>query len=402
MRKNSFRIPVLIGSIVVFLGLSIQIFYPTPIHAEEVFKIGVPTALSGAYAQYGIQQKRTVEMMLPEIEAKGLLGRKVEFIWEDSKGDPATAVRKARKLVEKDGVKFLLGPPLSSEALAVSAMLPRWKAIYISSINGAGKLTGSKFNRYFFRVNTSAPMESRTIALYMKDSPLKSFYGIGSDYAWPRSSVGAFEQQVKEMGKQWAGSIFAPLGTFDWATYIAKIKEAKPDALYVAIPGKDGVAFYSQVKKFGLSKEVQIVLSIVELMAILGTGDAMENFIGNSRYPFTIDSPKNKAFVEKFYKKHNFYPDMFDGETYEALEFFFKAVTKAGTDDVDAVIQAWEGLEYDGLEGKFLMRACDHQASQPGFMVRAVKAEGYPHLIPKIIKTYTGEQITPPCRKDSF
>jgi branched-chain amino acid transport system substrate-binding protein len=304
--------------------------------------------------------------------------------------------------VEQDGVKFLLGPPLSSEALAVSAMLPQWEAIYISSINGAGKLTGSKYNRYFFRVNTSAPMESRVVSLYMEESPYQTFYGVGSDYAWPRSSVGAFEKQIKAMGKKWVGSVFAPLGTFDWATYIAKIKEAKPDAIYVAVPGKDAPAFYSQAKEFGLSKESQIVLSIVELTSIMGTGDAMENFIGNSRYPFTLDSPQNKSFVKTFYDKHKIYPDMFDGETYEALEFFLKAVTKAGTDDVDAVIKAWEGLEYDGIEGKFVMRACDHQAVQPGFMVRAVKDEAYPHLIPKILKVYSGDQIMPPCRKDSF
>jgi hypothetical protein len=68
---------------------------------------------------------------------------------------------------------------------------------------------------------------------------------------------------------------------------------------------------------------------------------------------------------------------------------------------VDAVIKAWEGLEYEGLEGEFVMRACDHQAVQPGFMVRAVKREGYPHLIPDILSVYSGDQITPPCREDS-
>src|SRR3989449_10102225 len=70
-------------------------------------KIGMPAALSGAYAQYGIQARRAAELFSKDIKGKGILGRPVEFIYEDTAGDPATAVRKAQKLVEKGGVKFL-------------------------------------------------------------------------------------------------------------------------------------------------------------------------------------------------------------------------------------------------------------------------------------------------------
>jgi len=107
--------------------------------AAEPIKIGLPSALSGSNAQYGIQAKRACELFGKEINAKGgVLGRPLSFIYEDTGGDPATAVRKAQKLVEKDGVKFLTGTVLSSEALAVSAKCPEWKVILMSTINGAG------------------------------------------------------------------------------------------------------------------------------------------------------------------------------------------------------------------------------------------------------------------------
>src|SRR5262244_4376578 len=77
--------------------------------AAEPIKIGMPAALSGAYAQYGIQARRAADLFAKDIKTKGILGRPVEFIFEDTAGDPATAVRKAQKLVEKDGVKFLTG-----------------------------------------------------------------------------------------------------------------------------------------------------------------------------------------------------------------------------------------------------------------------------------------------------
>src|SRR5437867_10153261 len=128
---------------------------------------------------------------------------------------PATAVRKAQKLVEKDGVKFLTGVVLSSEALAVSAKCPEWKVIFMSTINGAGALTAKSWNRYFFRVNTSGPMGARAVSLYLVESPMKRFFGLGSDYAWGRDSVGSFEKLITAAGKEIVGKDYPQVGTKD-------------------------------------------------------------------------------------------------------------------------------------------------------------------------------------------
>src|SRR5213594_1361461 len=98
--------------------------------AQNPIKIGMPAALSGAYAQYGIQAKRAADLFAKDVKAKGILGRPVEFIFEDTAGDPATAVRKAQKLEEKDGVKFLTGVALSSEALAVRNFTPSFSTSF--------------------------------------------------------------------------------------------------------------------------------------------------------------------------------------------------------------------------------------------------------------------------------
>src|SRR5215475_7047768 len=187
--------------------------------AQTPIKIGMPAALSGAYAQYGIQAKRAAELFSKDIKAKGILGRPVEFIYEDTGGDPAAAVRKAQKLVEKDGVKFLTGVALSSEALAVSAKCPEWKVIFMSTINGAGALTAKAFHRYFFRVNTS--------------------------------------------------------GTKDFASYIAKIRQSKADGVYLALPGQDATIYLKQAHQFGLNREVKPIMEILELENMKAVGDAM-------------------------------------------------------------------------------------------------------------------------------
>ncbi len=372
--------------------------------AAEPIKIGVPTVLSGGNAQYGIQVKRACELWAKESKAKGgLLGRPVEFIFEDTAADPATAVRKAQKLVEKDGVKFLTGVVLSSEGLAISAKCPEWKVVFMSTVNGVGALTAKSFHRYFFRANTSGPMGIRAVTLYLAESPMKRFFGLGSDYAWGRDSVGAFERGVKASGKEFLGSEFPPIGTKDFAAYIAKVKQAKPDACCLVLLGQDATIFLKQAAQFGLTKDVKLIMEILEMEVLKAVGEGAAGTLGGSRYPFTYDSPKNRDFVKRFHEMHNVYPDMFDGQMYDGMEWLAQVIQKAGTaDDVEKIIPAFEDSSYEGLKGKFFMRKCDHQAEQPGFMVEAVKDAKYPHLIPKILASYGGERVTPKCRTEDF
>ena len=372
--------------------------------AAEPIKVGLPSALSGSNAQYGTQAKRACELFGKEINAKGgVLGRPLQFIYEDTGGDPATAVRKAQKLVEKDDVKFLTGTVLSSEALAVSAKCPEWKVILMSTINGAGQLTTTAWHRYFFRVNTSGPMGARAVSLYLAESPMKRFFALGSDYAWGRDSVGSFDKQITAAKKDVVGKDYPPVGTKDFASYIAKIRQSRAEACYMALPGQDATIFFKQASQFGLTREVKLVTEILELENLKAVGEAMTGTIGSSRYPFTVDTPKNRDFVKRFHAMHGIYPDMFDGETYEGLEWLAQTIQKAGTaDDVEKVIEAWEDSTYEGLEGPFFMRKCDHQAVQPGFVVEAAKDPKYPHLIPKILATYPGDKVTPKCRTEDF
>jgi branched-chain amino acid transport system substrate-binding protein len=373
-------------------------------YASNPIKIGIPTVLSGGAAQYGIQARRAAELFQKDITAKGgVLGRPVEFLFEDTGGDPATAVRKAQKLVEKDGVKFLTGVVLSSEGLAVSAKCPEWKVVFMSTINGAGALTAKSYNRYFFRINTSGPMGARAVSLYLGEAPMKRFFAIGSDYAWGRDSVASFSSQIAVAKKEVVGKEFPPVGTKDFASYISKVKQARAEGCFLVLVGQDATIFLKQAHQFGLTREVKPIMEILELENMKAVGDAMAGAIGSSRYPFTLDTPRNREFVTRFHAMHNLYPDMFDGETYEGLEWLAQVIQKAGTaDDVEKVIEAWEDSTYEGLEGTFVMRKCDHQASQPGFVVEAVKDPKYPHLVPKILATYPADKVTPKCRTEDF
>src|SRR2546427_12651523 len=109
----------------------------------------------------------------------------------------------------------------------------------MSTINGAGALTAKSYNRYFFRVNTSGPMGARAVTLYLAESSMKRFYALGSDYAWGRDSVASFSSQITAVKKEVVGSDFPPVGTKDFASYIAKIRQPRADGVYLGLPAQD-------------------------------------------------------------------------------------------------------------------------------------------------------------------
>ena len=365
--------------------------------------IGVPTAITGTWAALGAQVVRTCKLVAKEVEQRGgILGRKVEFLFEDTQGNPANCVRKAQEMVERHKVNLFTGIMASSEALAVSAKLVEWNAFFLSSINGAGELTAEKYVPNFFRANTSGPMGARTIAVYLKDAPQKTFYAIGLDYAWGHSSVSVFETEIQRAGKEFVGKVFAPTGTKDYSTYVTKIRQANPDGLYVAITGDDGTAFYQQAAQFKLGEKIQMVTELVDMLNLKPAGEATLGLIGSSRYTFMYESPENQAFVKRFQAEFKEPPDTFDGEQYQALQVLFKAIEKARSTDTVALIKAMEGLEVTSVKGKVVMRECDHQGSQLGFVVKAVKRPGFAHPVPEVVKTYPADIVTPPCRKSSY
>src|ERR1700734_3353671 len=125
---------------------------------ETPIKIGMPLALTGPAGEIGLQMRHGAEFWAKQVNAKGgLIGRQIELHVEDTAGDPATCVRKAQLVVERDNCHLLFGMVLSSEALAVVPKLAHWNTRFMSSDTGDGRLTGSSFVPNFFRANISGP-----------------------------------------------------------------------------------------------------------------------------------------------------------------------------------------------------------------------------------------------------
>jgi branched-chain amino acid transport system substrate-binding protein len=372
--------------------------------AAGTIKIGIPAALTGPLGTVGQQTKRGAEFYAKVQNAKGgILGRKIELLVEDTAGNPANCVRKAQEMVERHGVKIFTGLTLSSEALAVVPKLAEWDAIFVSGINGDGRLTADSFVPNFFRANISGPMGARAVSLFLREGKINSVYALGLDYAWGHNSVQVFEDEMKRANKNFIGKVFAPTGTKDYSTYITKIRQSGAEACYLVLQGDDNNAFLSQSRQYGLPDKVTLLTEIVDLASIKAVGDASLGLVGSSRYSFTYDHPKNKEFVELWRKDHSgALPDTFEGETWQAMQVIQAGLEKANGTDTAPLRTALRSVELESIKGKIKFRECDHQAVQQGFMVKVVKKEGFDTPIPEVIATFPGERTTPGCKKTTY
>ncbi len=364
-------------------------------------KIGMPLALTGPLGSVGEQMRRGAELWAKTVNAKGgVLGRPIQLFISDTGGDPATCVRKAQEAVEREECRLLFGMTLSSEALAVVPKLSDWNAIFISSDNGDGRLTGESFVPNFFRANISGPMGARAVSLYLRDAPFKKFYGLGMDYAWGRNSVAVFEGEMKRANKDFIGSVFSPTGTKDFSPYITKIRNSGADAMYFALAGDDLNAFLAQAKQYRLSEKVQMLTEVVDMVTVRAVGEAAIGLVGSTRYSSAIDTPANRDFVAMWQKEYGPLPDNNEGEQWQACQVLQAGIESAGTTDIDPLRAALAKVVIDGVKGRVAMRECDHQVVQPGYMVRVEKGETGPE--PKVIATFPGERTAPACRKMTY
>ena len=373
----------------------------TRARAAESIRIGMPLALTGPLGSAGEQMRRGAQLWAKQVNAKGgVIGRPIQLFISDTGGDPASCVRKAQEAVERDGCRLLFGMTLSSEALAVVPKLAEWKALFISGDNGDGRLTAESFVPNFFRPNISGPMGARAVSLYLRESPMKTFFGLGMDYAWGRNSVAVFETEMKRAGKTFAGSVFSPTGTKDFSTYIAKIRQSGADALYFALAGDDLNAFLVQAKQYRLNEKVQILTEVVDMATVRAVGEAAVGMIGSTRYSSAIDTPANKAFVAAWQKEYGTLPDNNEGDQYQSCMVLQAGIEAAGTTDIDPLRTALTKVAFDGIKGPAKMRECDHQLIQPGFILRIEKGETGPE--PKVIATFPGERTAPACLKMTY
>lgn len=344
---------------------------------KEPVKIGLVSSKSGVFAQQGEEVIRAVQFAIDEANANGGVdGRKVEVTTGDDEGTPDAGRRVAEKMA-RDGYNLLIGAIPSSISLAIAQNLDRWDAAYFVVASKSDKLTGDTCKARSFRTNHSDAMDIAMINELAKGLKEKSFAVLAADYVWGRDSGESFKKAAEAAGKSVPLALYAPLGTKDYSPYIAQLKAANVEAIWVAETGRDAIAFVKQAQEFGLIPAKKLIgHALIQNFMVTATDKALEGTYGNTAYTPEIDAPRNKAFVAAWKAKFNRLPTDNEGQAYNGAQVMFDGVKRAGSVKPADVSKALRGAQLDTIYGSVNMRAADNQLMLPNYMGRAKVVDG--------------------------
>jgi urea transport system substrate-binding protein len=290
------------------------------------------------------------QLAIDQINAMGgILGRKIKVIKEDGASDWPTFAEKSKKLLVNDRVAAVFGCWTSASRKAVLPVFEKENGMLYYPTFYEG-LEQSKNVIYTGQEATQQIIWGLDWAA--KEKKAKSYFLIGSDYIWPRTSNKIARAHIERVGKLGTvvGEEYYPLGHTNFNSLINKIKVAKPDCIYAIIVGGSNVAFYKQLKAAGITADKQFLLTIsVTEDEILGIGgENMVGFYAAMKYFQSLDNPNNKKFVEAFKAKYGAKEVIGDvtQAAYLGPWLWKAAVEKAGSFDVNAVAKASPGIEF--------------------------------------------------------
>jgi len=341
--------------------VSAPFIWPKGAQAQNVVKVGILHSLTGTIA---IAEKSVVDAEMLAIEeinkAGGVMGSRIEPVVEDGASDWPTFAEKARKLMERDKVAAVMGCYTSASRKAVLPVFEKLKGLlyYPTYYEGLEQSPNIMYTAQEATQSVIAAME------WLYKNKGKTFYMIGSDYIWPRTTIKIAKATLNRLGGKLAGEGYYPLGHIEFSSEINKIKAAKPDVILNCVVGGSNVAFFKQLTAAGITGKNQTVLSLaVSEEEVSGIGS--ENTAGTLTcmgYFQSLKNPANDKFVKAFKAKYG--ANRVVGDTLEcgyiSVYLWKLAAEKAKSFDVEKVVAASSDLPIDAPEGKVKFHKSNH------------------------------------------
>src|SRR5438094_1322598 len=374
--------------------LRAALLVPFAASAQKPIKVGFPIILSGPGALFGEPASKGAQMFVEELNGKGgVLGRKVELLVRDSKGQPNEAVRVARELILKENVDFLVGTLTSAEGPAVSVVAKENKIVFIAPIPKTDQLTAAdKLHPYVFRVAATTTMEGRSAAEIVAKWPATNVATMSFDYAYGQDVTRAFVDHLKKIkpSVQIVDQQWPKLGEQDYNPFINAQMAKKPEAIFSSIWGGFFVTYSKQAKALGMFDTIKYNFIGVGEAATPETTKSMGadypvGIWGNSYDAFYWgETPGHRDYTARLSKYlKDEYPSSWAIQGYIGMQFLTEAIKKAASADSDKVAKALLGLTVETPIGPLTIREKDHQANRGQLYGKTVKDPKYPFAIMK-------------------
>jgi branched-chain amino acid transport system substrate-binding protein len=328
-------------------------FVNTPAFAAETVKVGLILPMTGPFASTGRQVQAGINAFMA-IKGNTVAGKTVEVVLRDDGGVADQTRRIAQELVTSDGANLLMGFGLTPLALSVAPLLGQAKVPAIITSATTSIITGK--SEYYARTSMAGPQSAVPVAIWAMENGIKRTVTLVTDYGPGIDIEKGYVDAYKEKGGEIVEAIRVPLQNPDFAPFLQRVLDAKPDALFVFVPSGQGAIFMKQFAERGL-KDAGIKLiatgDVTDDDLLQGMGPAALGVITGHFYSTNHDSPENKAFVAEVRKTNdNMRPNFMCVGGYDAMQLAYLALEKTGGDtDGDKLIEAMKGQSWVSPRG---------------------------------------------------
>lgn len=320
--------------------------------AQDTVKIGLIVSMTGQQASTGKQIKAAVDLYMKE-HGDSVAGKKIQVILRDSASIPDNTKRLAQELIVNDRVNIIAGFEITPAALVVAPLATEAKVVELVMAAGTSIIT--ERSPYIVRTSFTLPQSSVIIADWAAKNNIKKVVTIVSDYAPGADAEKSFVGQFTGTGGQVAEQIKVPLANPDFAPFLQRAADAKPDAIFIFVPSGQGGTFMKQYAERGLDKAGIKLIGpgdVTDDDLLPGMGDAAIGTVTAHMYSADHPSAKNKAYVAAFEKANNFRPNFMSVGGYDGMNLIYEALKKTGGKaDGDSLIAAMKGMSWESPRG---------------------------------------------------
>jgi len=321
--------------------------------AADKVKIGFISTLSGPNATVGLDIRDGFNLAL-KLGGGKLGGLPAEVIVLDDQLNPEMGKQHADRLLKREHVDFVTGLVFSNVVLAVAPQVVESKTFFIGPNAGPAQYTGAQCNPFFFASSWPSEAYSEAAGQYVTDRGFKSVLFLAPNYQGGKDAANGFKRYYK--GKL-VDEMYTKLGQLDYAAELAQIRAAKPEALYVFLPGGMGINFIKQFVASGMSRDIQLVVPLwgSDQDIIRAVGDPMLGLFSVGHWTIDLDNPVNRKFVAEFEQEYKRLPTGYAASGYDTALLLDAAIrkVKGNLANKEALRAAIKSADFKSVRGEF-------------------------------------------------
>jgi len=325
--------------------------------AADKVKIGFVSTLSGPNASIGADIRDAFNLAI-KLNGGKLGGLPVEVLVNDDQLKPENAKQIVERYLRLDKVDFITGTVFSNIVLAIAPDVVAAKTFFIAPNAGPAQYSGGQCNPFFFVSSWPSEAYSEAAGHYVTSKGIKNVLFLAPNYQGGKDAANGFKRYYKG---RLVDEMYTKLGQLDYAAELSQIRAAKPEALYVFLPGGMGVNFIKQFVAAGLSKDIQLIVPLwgSDQDIIRAVGEPMLGLFSVGHWSIDMDNAANKRFVAAFEKEYKRLPTGYAASGYDTALLMDSAVrkVKGKIEDKEELRAALRAADFKSVRGDFKFNA---------------------------------------------